>query len=314
MLFRRQRNPGWMAIRVMPERIDVAHVVPGARPAVSRCESAAVAAGGAVATLRELRRRLGLDRYRCTSLIEFPEYQLHNVEAPGVPDAELRQALRWTIKDLIDFPVEEAAVDVLTIPAGSEQRTRNVFVVTARRQHVGALAKLFEAANVPLDAVDIPELAQRNLTVLFETPARAAAMLAFHSGSCWLTITGNGELLVARRIDISLDRLLGADPDQRGIYLDRIALELQRSFDNFDRQFGFIAVSRLLLANVPPDCGLKAALQANLDLAVDDLALSEALDLDRVPDLAPDDALAARLLVIGAALRSPPADREAAAA
>lgn len=293
-----------MAIRVMPERIDVAHVVPGARPAVSHCESNPVGSGGAVETLRELRRSLGLERYRCTTLIEFPDYQLHQVEAPSVPDAELRQAVRWSIKDMIDYPADDATVDVLRIPADAELRARNVFVVSTHNEHVKAVASLFDEARVPLDAIDVPELAQRNLAVLCEAPNRAVALLVFHSGSCWLTITGAGELLVVRRIDISLDRLTDAEPDQRSGYLDRIALELQRSFDNFDRQFGFITLSRLMVSFVPPGCGLKEALKANLDLPVEDFVLDELLDLARVPAISGAPRQADRLLVLGAALRS----------
>lgn len=77
MWFRRQRNPGWMALRVLPERIDVAHVVPGAPPVLALSESHPVGAAGPVEALRELRRTLALERYRCTTLLEFPEYQMH---------------------------------------------------------------------------------------------------------------------------------------------------------------------------------------------------------------------------------------------
>jgi len=292
-----------MAIRVMADRIDVAHVVPGARAAVSHCESYPVGGGGAVESLRELRRSLGLDRYRCTTLIEFPDYQMHQVEAPSVPDSELRQAVRWSIKDMIEYPVDDATVDVLKIPADAEHRARNVFVVSARNEHVKAVTALFEQAHVQLDAIDIPELAQRNLAVLCEVPNRAVALLAFHSGSCWLTITGAGELLVVRRIDISLDSLTSAEPDQRSSYLDRIALELQRSFDNFDRQFGFITLSRLVVSFAPPECGLKGTLQANLELPVEDFVLDDLLNLARVPAISGAAQQADRLLVLGAALR-----------
>ena len=86
--------------------------------------------------------------------------------------------------------------------------------------------------------------------------------------------------------------------------LDRIALELQRSFDNFDRQFGFITLSRLMVSFVPPGCGLKEALKANLDLPVEDFVLDELLDLARVPAISGAPGQADRLLVLGAALRS----------
>lgn len=303
-----------MAIRVLPERVDVAHVVPGARPAVARFDSQPLDGVAAVDVLRDLRRRLELDRFRCTALIEFPEYQMHQVEAPAVPDEELRQAVRWTIKDMIDYPVDEASIDVLRIPSENEHRARNLFVVSARNQHVAALSSMFDDARIALEAVDIPELAQRNLSVLCEPERRAVALLAFHSGSCWLTITGNGELLVVRRIDISLDRLQGADTEQRSIYLDRIALELQRSFDNFDRQFAFITLSRLMLESIPEACGLKSALQANLDVPVEDFVPGSVLDVSRVPALADEGLSADRLLVLGAALRDSEARPERAAA
>jgi MSHA biogenesis protein MshI len=169
---------------------------------------------------------------------------------------------------------------------------------------VAKRAEPFRGADVALAAIDIPEMAQRNLCCLFEPENRAVALLAFYPEGALLTITGRGELLVARRIEVPLERLLGKDVAQTSQFLDRIALELQRSTDNFDRQFSFIALSKLLLANVPETTGLKETLKANLDVAVEDMNLAQVLDVGRVPELMNGDRQSQCLGVLGAALRT----------
>src|SRR4026209_1477762 len=78
------RNPGWMCINMMPDRVDVTHVlVTGkARPEIVLCDS--YRKEGALAeTLIRLRRELHLDRYRCTTLLKTGDYQIVPVETPG---------------------------------------------------------------------------------------------------------------------------------------------------------------------------------------------------------------------------------------
>jgi len=293
-----------MAIRVDSTRIDCAHVVTGDRPVLARCESFQLE-GSATDALRRLRKALSLHRHRCTTLLDPMGYQLHQIDSPTVPQTELRQAVRWSVKDLIDYPVDAAVFDVLEIPAAEGTgRPRALFAVSARASAVAACTSAFNDANVALDAVDIPELAQRNLAILCETPNRAVALLAFHADGGMLTITGFGELLVSRHIDVALERLLAAAPDQRTQYLDRIALELQRSLDNFDRQFSFIALSRLLVAHTSVESELTETLRANLDLPVEALDLRDVMDLARVPELADRARQSQCLTVIGAALRT----------
>src|SRR5262249_1188867 len=102
----RRPRPGWLCINVHPQRVDVSHVLARgrARPEVLLCESYRKE-GDDRATLTRLRRELQLDRYRCTTLMRTGDYQMLQVEAPNVPVAEARDAVRWRIKDMVDFPV-----------------------------------------------------------------------------------------------------------------------------------------------------------------------------------------------------------------
>jgi len=96
--------------------------------------------------------------------------------------------------------------------------------------------------------IDIPETAQRNIAALFEMEGRGLAMLVFGDEGGLLTITCDGELFLARRLDITLGQLQDADENLRQQYLDRVELEVQRSLDYFDRQFHHIPVNRLILS------------------------------------------------------------------
>jgi MSHA biogenesis protein MshI len=82
-------------------------------------------------------------------------------------------------------------------------------------------------------------------------------------------------------------------------------LELQRSIDHFDRQFGYVTLSRLLLAPVPIE-GLQQHLADNLYLPVHTLDLSQVLELSAVPGLRDPLQQSARLHLLGAALRTDP--------
>src|SRR6185295_14478160 len=113
-----KRRPGWLCINVHPRRVDVSHVLARgrARPEVLICDSYRKE-GDDRATLARLRRELQLHRYRCTTVLRGGDYQMMQVEAPNVPEAEVKEALRWRIKDMIDYPVEAATVDGIFIPA-----------------------------------------------------------------------------------------------------------------------------------------------------------------------------------------------------
>jgi MSHA biogenesis protein MshI len=293
-----------MAIRVGSDTIDLAHVQPGDLPQVMCCESYR-SGSDSVSALRKLRKTHRLDRYHCTTWLDSAEYQVHQLDAPNVPEQERRPALRWGVKDLIDYPVDTAAIDVMDIPNGGAQgRTRSVFAFTASNASIERRIQPFTAAGLSLEALEVHETVQRNLALRYEREGRAIALLAFHNTGGILTITGQGELLVSRRIEIPIERLLIADADQRSQYLDRLALELQRSLDNFDRQFSFIGLERVLLAYVPAQTGLKDTLRANLDIPVDDLDLAAGFDLGRVPELSDQKRQSQCMMLLAAALRS----------
>lgn len=300
------KHPGWLALRMHEGQVDLVHVRRGVsgRPEVALCDSFKVE-GSPAATLAHLRKELKLERYRCTTLLSFADYQLHLLDAPAVPAGELKDAIRWRVKDVIDYPLEQATLDVFRVPdaRGSLEQPKTVYVATARNDAVGALVQPFVEARLPLEAVDIPALAQRNLAHLYEQEGRALAMLGLYEECGKLTISAGGELFMTRRIEVTLDQLLAADEARRHELFDRIALELQRSLDHFDRQYSALPVARLLLGPLPQETGLQTFLAANVFVPVETADLAAVIDFPAVPELKHPARQAQCLAMIGAALR-----------
>jgi len=301
---RATREPGWLAVSLQPGELSFVHgqFAPGGGSLVDRCGTRAVE--GELEGVERLSKELGFDRYQCSTLLSAGEYQLLLVDAPNVPQAELKTAIRWRIKDLLDYHVDDATVDVLDVPrnpAGGE-RGHSMYAVTARNAAIQACISRFEAARIPLSVIDIPETSQRNVAALFETEGRGLAMLYLGAEHGLLTINFGGELVLARRIEVGMQALVTATGAAREEQFQRLLLELQRTFDHFDRQFAYVPVAKLMLAPEPEDTGLLEHLAGNLDIPVERVRLSAAIGFGASAELGPDEEW--RLFhLIGAALR-----------
>ena len=295
------------AVNICGGRIEIARVARNGaeRPVVEFC-SAHGFEQHQVETLQALRRELHLERFRCSTLLSAPQYQTQLLDAPNVPDAELKSAIRWKLKDFLEYPVESATIDVVQIPtdADAPTRGRSLYAVSARNADIEARMNLFSEAKIPLRVIEIPEMAQRNLVALFEADHRALAMLSFGDEGGLLTFSARGELYLSRRIDVSFEQLTFATGDMRQQMFERIALELQRSLDHFDRQFSYVPVARLLLGPLPQEIGLWQYLAENLSAQVDSVDLGEVLDFHKVPELREPAEQMQRWQTLGAALRS----------
>ena len=307
-IFSRRASGDLTAINLHADRIDVArvHREMGARPKVEVC--AQFSGGGQHAEqLQRVRRELHLEKYRCATMLSLGHYQVQVVEAPNVPEAELKSAVRWRLKDFLDYPVESATVDVLPVPGSAgPNRGRSVYAVSARSEDIRATMKMFSRAKLDLCVIDIPEMAQRNLAALFENDQRAVALLSFSTEGGLLTFSAQGELYLSRRMETTIEQLLASEGETRDRLFERIALELQRSLDHFDRQHNSVPLSRVLIAPLPGDIRLAEYLTGNLSTKVEMANLGEVLDIQHVPELQEGAGQLRHWQVLGTALRVDP--------
>jgi MSHA biogenesis protein MshI len=300
---RAKKKDGWLTIAVLRDGVAATSIkrVTDAKPLVRFAHFLPGQPGPDV--LEKAAREGHANAYRCATLLSGGEYQVISVEAPNVPREELKTAIRWRLKDILDFPVDEATVDVLDIPVDKNARAQqSIFAIAARNSVIAPRQKLFTAAKVELSVIDIPEMAQRNISAMLEPEGRGVAMLSFGEDGGLLTVSYHGELYLSRRFEVNLDQLLEPDHDRKHQTFDRITLELQRSLDHFERQYSFISVAKLVLGPSAVT-GLDEYLSSNLYTPVETLDLAQVFDLSRTPDLL-DKAVQQRFfLPLGAALR-----------
>jgi len=235
--------------------------------------------------LERSKKDLGLDRYQCATLLSPDEYQIVLVDRPNVPREELKTAIRWRIKDLLDQHVDDVTLDVLEIPVPEEANVRSpmMYAIAARNEVIQRRIGEYESAGIALSVIDIEETAQRNVAALFEEPERAVATLYLSEQGGLLTFNYRGELYLARRFEVSLQDIMSPEATVREPTHERIVLELQRSLDHFERQFRSIPIGRLLLAPEPTESGLLATLAGGLGIKVQGIDLNDVLAVDGGP-------------------------------
>ena len=298
-------EPGWLAVSLQPGSVSYAHGrhSGNGKSTISRCGTRALA--GDFAGADRIAKELQFDRYQCSTLLAPGEYQLLLVEAPNVQPGELKTAIRWRVKDMLDYHVDDATIDVLDIPpdpAGGG-RTHSMYAIAARNEVIQGCIGRFESARIPLSVIDIPETAQRNIAGLFEPENRGLALLYVGPAHGLLTINYHGELYLARRIEVGMEQIAAESGERRDEAMNRITLELQRTFDHFDRQFPFVPVAKLLLGPEPGNTGLAEHLNSNLDLPVEAANLGEVLSFGAAATV--DGAAEWRLFhLLGAVLRN----------
>jgi MSHA biogenesis protein MshI len=303
-LFKRaKKKDGWLTVAIGRDGVAITSVkrAPEAKPLVYFAQFFPGNSG--VDTIEKAGREGQAGVRHCTTLLTGGDYQILNVEAPNVPRDEVKTAVRWRLKDILDFPAAEATIDVLDIALDANSRAQqSVFVVAAKNSIIAPRQKLFLDAKVELTAIDIPEMAQRNVSAMLEPEGRGIAMLSFGDDGGLLTVSYRGELYLSRRFDVTLAQLLEPDHDRKHASFDKITLELQRSLDHFERQYSFISIAKLILGPSAVT-GLDEYLSSNLYTPVETLNLATLFDLSRTPELADLAQQQRFFLAIGAALR-----------
>jgi MSHA biogenesis protein MshI len=300
-LFARRASAAQIGVFATSEGTAVVRMsilAPGVRPRLTHCVFETNDDGD---PKRRLPQRLSGRKASTVSVLEPGAYQLLLVEAPNVPDEELRAAVRWRIKDLIDYPIDDAVIEVFAMPAQARGGPNRMITVAATKAKlVREQVELMESAGFRLGAIDILELSLRNVATLFEQGAGGTALLYVGEHGSILLLMRQGVLYVTRRIDTGTRTLANAS-ELRAELGARLALEVRRSLDYFESHYEQNAIEVLY------SCGLERgdqeSLARDLSVAVRTVDLSKVLDTE--VELSP--ALAYRCLpAIGAALRREP--------
>ncbi len=248
-----------------------------------------------------------LDRAVGITAMELGSYALVLVEAPDVKPDELRAAIRWRVRDLIDFHIDDAVVDAFEVPQKNPTgHNRMMYAVVARSNTVRELIDRLNHAGLRLEVVDIPELALRNIASLLPEDSGGVALLHLGAQRGLIVITRQQQLFMSRRIETGLAGLPdtaihASDSDTIEDWLDIINREIQRSLDYYDSHFSAPPVSAIVVCPIAQEIsGMTQYMSEQLGIPVRMLDINGIIDCETPLDAATQ---ADCLLAIGAALR-----------
>ena len=268
--------------------------------------------------LKHLVRENGLENASIVTSLMIGDSNLAMVEKPEVSADELRQAIRWKIKDSFPFNIDDAIVDVFDIP---QQKTLGraslVYVTAAEKSFLKQHIKLLEEQKLKVASIDIAELVLRNIAMLLPEAKNGVVLLKFDQTQSLMTLVQDSSLYLARNIDVGYNLLidqsasiLGENSDesmssqqQQALeqVLDMIVLEVQRSLDYYESHFSKPSINSLVIAPMGRDISnITQYLAKALGLQVRVFDFNNFLD---TPEPISDDMQEKCFFAIGAALR-----------
>lgn len=239
----------------------------------------------------------GLENSRCSLVLSSGEYQLLLVEAPEVPQEEMKEALLWRVKDLIQYSTDDAIIDFFEIPDDAFRgRGKMLYVVAADRQLIEKRISWLESLNLYPVYIDVPEMALLNIAEDLSESEAGTVILYLNEKQSVINMMSSGRLYLSRALSYN-----------HSAQIDNAVLDLQRSMDYFESQIGKPPCLRIIV--MPLQVGetpLMMELRNNLGADVQSLDLSEVIDSDEPLTI---DLQQRCFLAIAAAFRNERADK-----
>ena len=246
-----------IGIQLNGRQLSLARVLTGNTPqVVEQLDTHALDTVRIGDAIRRLARTGCFRSARITLVLSAGQYEIHPLPAPPVPGEELREAVRWQLRGVLAYPPEQAAIDFVRLPQTSQSGAASLLVVATKQSVVDELIETFALGGVNIDAVDVPEFAQRNLGTLAAAGEGTHAWLSFDIDSCLLTAQLGDDLCFARRIAmpgarVGVSRNDADAAEQIAAFAQRIAAQVQRSLELFERQSGLPQVLQMTVGPHP---------------------------------------------------------------
>ena len=153
---------------------------------------------------------------RAIAVFALEDYQIVQTDAPNVPAAELRDAVRWRTMEFLGIPPDNLTLDVLAI-GNADNRLDGVFAVSAQNDLVRIRMQQFAALGINLSVIEIAETGQRNLLkaalAAEANPAQVVGALVKSGEQALLTILVEGELFFFRRFEFDAGSVAATSQD-----------------------------------------------------------------------------------------------------
>lgn len=215
--------------------------------------------------------------------------QLLALERPEVPDAELPLAVRFPLAEALEHEPDQVLATALVLPRISEAGRDQVLAIGAPLPAVQQQLAALKAVGIKARSIDIIDSALRGMALLHAQRETAGGdddrdgrvVLAFVGHTICIGLLWRGAFCALRSLPLPT-----REPRDAAEFEEHLALHIQRTTDQFERQATQLAVRRVLAAmpSLAPD--VRESVRDSLPLTPELFDAAQAFD-------GPDAALAA---------------------
>ncbi len=210
-------------------------------------------------------------------VLNYDAYHMYQVDPPSVPEEEMNQALLFSIRDRINYPVNEGQLDSFPLPQKAQRSNQSrVNVVVSHLPLLANITQGIRAAGLENSSIDIPELALGHLLRDHPDMGKGICLIAYREDKVTLMVYREDELYLSRTLSNIHNWSQCLDPESFQ-EAENLVLEIQRTLDYYQSQMAQPPVAKVLLPDwsVPLE-PLLAFLGDNLGTKVELLEISTA--------------------------------------
>jgi len=279
-------NKGLLAIEVRPNGVAVAYN-PGTSPSkITICEfhpyQSEIQPGDS--DLSELKTHLSkivtthnLRKSYCTLILHPDYYHLTLIDTPEVPEAEHKEAVRWQMKDIVEYPLEDVAIDIFH-PGGKEGNLKKTYVIATQNSSLQKIINIIQNCELLPAAVDIREFAMRNLASKLAKAEETIGFLDVFNDKCIMVTIQQNNIQFVRHIPTGLNSIKNGDYSQ-------LTTEIKRSFNYCETECGLPLPTEIFM---PPmadtDNEIPVNIEKNINKKTSVIRLQDIVELEASAD------------------------------
>lgn len=175
----------------------------------------------------------------CSLILSPEQYSYYLLDAPDVDFKDFADSLKWKIKDYLDYPIEDAALDFIELPKSKFLDKKMVYQIAARKDLINQQVNMMRHAGFDINIVDIPEVAISNIAKLLKESDQGEAFIKLHPKQSKVILVHRGKIFLMRNIDVNISEIYNKSSEHLDLegkaqirrLADDLALEIRRSMD-----------------------------------------------------------------------------------
>lgn len=185
------------------------------------------------------------------------EHKAFLIERPSVPFEEQADAAKWRVRDMLDYPIEDAVVGAFEFPQEALRgRGPQLNVRVAHRQDVQHAVDVIREADLEPAHIITADLALASVVNNSDSAQPIGSVLLYLGSDYGLFLyVREQQLYLAREFEFPFSSL--TELSQQEQRLTQLTLEIQRSFDYLESQMGLAPPKKMSLS--APDARLPLA-------------------------------------------------------